>query len=153
MTGVVAILAMIGVGVGAGVVGGMFGIGGGLIIVPALMLAFGLDQKTATGTSLLAQLLPVAALAVWEYSKRGEVQVGWGLAIAAGLVGGTLIGAKLTVEMSPRTMKQLYGAFLVVVGLYFLLTGGSVKAKPKGLPVTIVQEKDNSSTDYAEERR
>ena len=70
---------MVGLGVGAGVVGGMFGIGGGLIIVPALVLGFGVDQKTATGMSLLAQLLPVAVLAVIEYWRRGEIRVsgGW----------------------------------------------------------------------------
>ncbi|HEY2156284.1 MAG TPA: sulfite exporter TauE/SafE family protein [Isosphaeraceae bacterium] len=131
--GVSAVLAMIGVGLGAGVVGGMFGIGGGLIIVPALMLAFGLDQKTATGTSLLAQLLPVAVLAVIEYSRRGEIRVGWGLAIAAGLLFGTLLGAKLTGLLRPADMKRLYGVFLVAVGIYFLL-GGTVKpraAEPK----------------------
>ena len=131
MTGASAVLMMIGVGLGAGVVGGMFGIGGGLIIVPALMLAFGLDQKTATGTSLLAQLLPVAVLAVIEYSRRGEIRVGWGLSIAAGLVFGTLLGAKLTGLLKPADMKRLYGVFLVAVGIYFLF-GGTVK--PRSVP-------------------
>jgi uncharacterized membrane protein YfcA len=131
VTGASAVLMMIGVGLGAGVVGGMFGIGGGLIIVPALMLAFGLDQKTATGTSLLAQLLPVAVLAVVEYSRRGEIRVGWGLAIATGLVFGTLLGAKLTGLMKPADMKRLYGVFLVAVGIYFLF-GGTVK--PREVP-------------------
>ena len=133
MTGAWAILTMVGVGLGAGVVGGMFGIGGGLIIVPALMLAFNLDQKTATGTSLLAQLLPVAILAVLEYSKRGEIRVSWGLAIAAGLVFGTLVGAKLTGLLSPIRMKQGYGVFLIAVGIYFLY-GGSAKVQPKPSP-------------------
>ncbi len=128
MTSASVVLTMMGVGLGAGVVGGMFGIGGGLIIVPALMLAFGLDQKTATGTSLLAQLLPVAILAVLEYGRRGEIKVGWGLAIAAGLVFGTLLGAKLTGLMKPSDMKRLYGVFLVGVGIYFLL-GGTVKPR------------------------
>jgi hypothetical protein len=122
------VLAMIGVGLGAGIVGGMFGIGGGLIIVPALMLGFGIDQKTATGTSLLAQLLPVAVLAVIEYGRRGEIRVSWGLAIAAGLVFGTLIGAKLTGLLKPADMKRLYGVFLVGVGVYFLF-GGTVKPR------------------------
>ncbi len=137
MTGISAILAMIGVGLGAGVVGGMFGIGGGLIIVPALMLAFGLDQKTATGTSLLAQLLPVALFAVIEYKSRGELRVSWGLAIAAGLLFGTFLGARLTGLLRPADMKRLYGVFLVAVGVYFLF-GGAVKprsAKPiEGAP-------------------
>ncbi len=137
MTGGMAIATMMGIGLGAGVIGGMFGIGGGLIIVPALMLMFGLDQKMATGTSLLAQLLPVTILAVWEYKKRGEIEVSWGLAIAAGLVFGTLIGAKLTGLLNPVAMKRLYGVFLVAVGLYFL-AGGTVKPKPK--PTTGVGE-------------
>ncbi len=136
MSGGIFILVMAGIGLGAGVIGGMFGIGGGLIIVPALMLGFGLDQKTATGTSLLAQLLPVAILAVLEYKRRGEMNVGWGLAIALGLVFGTLIGAKLSGLLSPPTMKRLYGVFLLAVGVYFLF-GGTVKAPAaKPAPVT-----------------
>jgi uncharacterized protein len=119
--------AMIGLGLGAGVVGGMFGIGGGLIIVPALILAFGFDQKTATGTSLLAQLLPVAFLAVREFWKRGEVDIPKGLGIAAGLLFGTLIGALLTGALSPSTMKRAYGVFLICVGVYFLV---GVKSTP-----------------------
>ena len=116
-----AIAAMVGLGLGAGVVGGMFGIGGGLIIVPALVLVFGLSQKTATGTSLMAQLLPVAGLAVLEFWRRGEVDVPRGLGIAAGLVVGTLLGALLSGLMSPAMMKRSYGLFLVIVGFYFLI--------------------------------
>ncbi len=116
-----SIAAMVGLGMGAGVVGGMFGIGGGLIIVPALVLGFGFGQKEATGTSLLAQLLPVAFLAVREFWKRGEVDVPRGLGIAAGLVFGTLLGAILTGLIPPATMKRAYGLFLVLVGAYFLI--------------------------------
>jgi uncharacterized membrane protein YfcA len=130
VTGPTLLLVMVGVGLGAGIVGGMFGIGGGLIIVPALMLGFGLTQKTATGTSLLAQLLPVALLAVLEYGRRGEIEVKWGLAIAFGLLFGTLIGAKLTgMIKNPQDMKRLYGVFLLLVGLYFLVSP-TIKPKP-----------------------
>ena len=99
----------------------MFGIGGGLIIVPALVLAFGFDQKTATGTSLLAQLMPVAFLAVREFWRRGEVDINKGLGIAVGLTFGTLVGAMLAGLIPPSTMKRAYGGFLVLVGLYFLV--------------------------------
>jgi uncharacterized protein len=115
------IAAMVGLGLGAGVVGGMFGIGGGLIIVPALVLAFGLDLKTASGTSLLAQLLPVAFFAVREYWRRGEVDIPSGLGIAFGLLFGTLVGAILTGVIPPASMKRAYGGFLIVVGVYFLV--------------------------------
>jgi len=128
--------AMMGLGLGAGIVGGMFGIGGGLIIVPALILGFGFDQKSATGTSLLAQLLPVAFLAVREFWKRGEVNVPSGLGIAAGLVFGTLIGAILTGLIPPQVMKRAYGVFLVCVGVYFLIgTKPPSKALPAVAPV------------------
>ena len=76
---------LIGLGLAAGIVGGMFGIGGGLIMVPGLILAFGLGQKEATGTSLFAQLLPVGLLGVREYWQRGEVNLGVGLSMVAGL--------------------------------------------------------------------
>jgi uncharacterized membrane protein YfcA len=116
-----AILMMVGLGLGAGVVGGMFGIGGGLIIVPALVLGFGFSSKTASGTSLLAQLLPVAFLAVREFWKRGEVDVPRGLSIAVGLTFGTLLGAILTGLIPASLMKRLYGGFLLIVGIYFLI--------------------------------
>ncbi len=122
---------MVGLGLGAGVMGGMFGIGGGLIIVPALIILVGLDQKTATGTSLLAQLLPVAFLAVLEFWRRGEVDVPRGLGIAAGLMFGTLIGANLTGLFPPATMKRAYGGFLIIVGAYFVF---STNATPKPVP-------------------
>jgi uncharacterized membrane protein YfcA len=129
--------SMVGLGLGAGVVGGMFGIGGGLIIVPALVILVGFDQKTATGTSLLAQLLPVAFLAVREFWKRGEVDIPRGLGIATGLLFGTLVGAILTGLIPPSTMKRAYGGFLIVVGTYFLV---GTTATPK--PPTPVVEKN-----------
>lgn len=133
MNNVQTIASMIGLGLTAGVLGGLFGIGGGLIMVPALVILFGLDPKTATGTSLMAQLLPVGILGVWEYHQRGEVKVVAGLWIALGLVLGVLAGAKLTGLIPPGRMKQLYGGFLVVIGLYFLFFGGW-KPTPRSVP-------------------
>ena len=123
--------AVLGVGFVAGILGGMFGIGGGLVIVPALVLAFGFEQKTAFGTSLLAQLLPVAFLAVREYWQRGEVNIPGGLGIAFGLLFGTLLGAILTGLIPPATMKRAYGGFLIVVGVYFLV---ATPVKPAAIP-------------------
>ena len=105
----------------AGVLGGLFGIGGGLVIVPGLVLVACLDQKTATGTSLFALVWPVGALAVWEYAGRGEMSWAWGATVAMGLLVGVRQGARLTAPLSPATMKRLYGAFLLIVGAYFVL--------------------------------
>ena len=135
MTGFGGIASRVCLGFLAGVLGGMFGIGGGLIIVPALILIFTLDPKTASGTSLMAQLPPVALLAVLEYGRRGQLQVGTGLWIAVGLTVGGLCGALLTGYLSGPSMKRLYGVFLLVVGIYFLLAPQGVKPKPRPAPM------------------
>ena len=101
--------------------GGLFGIGGGLVIVPALVLIWGLDLKTATGTSLFALVWPVGILGVLEYYKRGQMRITHGSLIAVGLLFGILVGAKLTAPLSRTTMQRLYGTFLVTVGLYYLV--------------------------------
>lgn len=123
MTGMLAALSMIALGLTAGILGGMFGIGGGLIMVPALVLIFGFDLKTATGTSLMAQLLPVSLLGVREYWLRSEVAVGSGLWIALGLLVGVGLGGRLVGLVPPTPMKRAYGIFLIVVGVYMLLAG------------------------------
>jgi uncharacterized membrane protein YfcA len=103
----------------------MFGIGGGLIIVPALMIVARLAPKVATGTSLFALMWPVGLLGVVEYWKRREVEILPGILIAVGLFIGAYFGARITGAISDVTMKRLYGAFLLVVGIYFLATSRS----------------------------
>jgi hypothetical protein len=108
-------------GLVAGILSGLFGIGGGLVIVPALVLIFGFDQKTATGTSLFALLLPVGLLGVIDYYQRGQANLKFGLLIAPGLLIGALIGAKITRGFSDLTLKRIYAGFLVIVAGYYLL--------------------------------
>jgi uncharacterized membrane protein YfcA len=120
---------MVLVGIIAGTIGGMFGIGGGLIMVPALILIFGYDQRTAAGTSLLAQLLPVGLLGVAEYWQRSEVRLHHGLCMAIGLVVGAWAGAWLNGLVPREQAKQVYGIFLVLVGLYFLFSPGAPAAR------------------------
>jgi uncharacterized protein len=128
------ILTGIAVGLVAGVFGGLFGIGGGLVIVPALVLFVAIPQKTATGTSLFAQLLPVGVLGVIAFSRRGEVRFDLGLSIAVGLLVGMLVGALLAGQIPAPLMKRLYGIFLVSVGLYFLVAPQGVKERPLVVP-------------------
>ena len=116
-------------GLVAGVVGGMFGIGGGLIMVPALILLYQFDQSHAFGTSLFAQLLPVGLLGVAEYWRRGQVNMNAGLCIALGLFVGAWIGARLVGVIPKEPMKQAYGVFLLAVGVYFLLAPSTPKPK------------------------
>lgn len=114
------VFGMIALGLGAGVLSGMFGIGGGLVIVPVLALVIGLDQKTATGTSLFALMWPVGVLGVLEYYRREEIRIGAGAWIAVGLLIGAYFGARLTGTMSPDSLRKCYGFFLLIVGTYYL---------------------------------
>ena len=87
---------------------GMFGIGGGLIIVPALVFFYGLTQHAAVGTSLGALLLPVGALSAWVYWKNGNLNVGYSALIAAGLFLGAYFGARLVQPVSDLTLRRLF---------------------------------------------
>ncbi len=105
----------------AGVLSGMFGIGGGLVIVPALVIIFGFETKTAIGTSLFVILLPTGLLGVIEYYKQGQLRIPAGLLIALGVFVGAFFGAKLAGALSATTMKRCYAVFLLIVAAYFLL--------------------------------
>jgi uncharacterized protein len=116
----VIIVASLIVGLFAGVLSGLFGIGGGLVIVPA-MVALGLTQKQAIATSLTALILPVGVLGVIEYAKHGDIKWSQALAVAGGLVFGVFLGAKLGVQVNDAVLRRLFGILLLVVGLRFLL--------------------------------
>jgi uncharacterized membrane protein YfcA len=111
------------IGLAAGVAGGMFGIGGGAIMVPAMVLMLGLDQKFATGTSIAAQILPIGIFAAIVYYNKGNVNVKYSVIIAVGLIFGNLLGALFATQpfISSETMKKMYGIFLLVIGLRYLL--------------------------------
>ncbi len=130
------IATLLGLGLFAGVLSGMFGIGGGLVIVPVLVIFLGLSQKEATGTSLFALLLPVGLLGVLEYWRRDEAKLQYGLLIAAGLFIGAYFGARITHGVSDLTLKRIYAAFLIVVaGWYlFLTTESGQKIIPPKVP-------------------
>lgn len=135
-TGVIAGALLL--GLLAGVAAGLFGIGGGLIVVPALVLAMGYDQKTATGTSLFAIMWPVGILGVLEYNRRGEMQPGIGGLIAVGMLFGTLAGARMVAGISQANMQRLYAVFLLVVGTWMI-------AKPYVMPGTPKQAGSSAS--------
>ena len=115
MTDYVEIMKMLALGLAAGVLSGLFGIGGGLVIVPALVILFGFPVKTAVGTSLFALLLPTGLLGVWQYWKAGNLRPTAGFCIALGLFCGAYFGALYAASISQATMKKLYAVFLLVV--------------------------------------
>ena len=117
-------LIMLIVGVAAGGLAGLFGVGGGVILVPMLMLVLGYSQVAANGTSLVALLLPVGFFAVMEYYKAGKISIEhirYGLLISVGMFAGAYFGSKLAVSLDPILMKRSFSIFLVIVALRFWL--------------------------------
>lgn len=110
------------IGLVAGVAGGMFGIGGGAIMVPAMVLLLSLDQKLATGTSLAAQILPIGLLGAIVYYRNNNLNIKHAIIIAIGLVIGNLFGALFANQpyISSELMKKLYGIFLFAIGFRYL---------------------------------
>lgn len=105
----------VGIGLVAGVLSGLFGIGGGVVIVPALLFFAKMPIQTATGTSLAALLLPVGALGAWEYHKTGHLDLPVALWIAGGLLFGAFAGARLAQLASPVQLKRAFSLFLVMI--------------------------------------
>ena len=112
-----AILLFLFIGLGAGVLSGVFGIGGGVLIVPALLYFARVSPVVATGTSLAALLLPVGALGAWEYYRAGNLNLAAALWIAFGLFLGAGAGAHFAQRLSPLLLKRLFSILLVVVAV------------------------------------
>jgi uncharacterized membrane protein YfcA len=114
---VTELLVAIPLGAAAGILSGMFGVGGGVVIVPALIFVLGFDPKTATGTSLAALLLPVAIFAVISYAHAGHVNFRVAIPLAICLAIAAPFGAKIALSMSSRTLAQVFGIFLALVAI------------------------------------
>ncbi len=105
----------------AGVLGGFFGIGGGVVIVPALTLLLGFDQKTAQGTSIAFLLPPVGILAFMNYYKAGFVDVKAALIMIVVFIAGSWLASKFAVKMDPIWLKRGFAIFLIVYSAKLLL--------------------------------
>ncbi len=108
-------VVFIAIGFCAGILSGLFGIGGGIIIVPALILLARLTPITATGTSLASLLLPVGVLGAWEYYKKGHLNIPAAFLVAVGLFFGAWIGARLAQHLTPVQLKRAFAVFLVLI--------------------------------------
>lgn len=117
------IIILICIGLSAGILSGFVGIGGGIIIVPALVFFLGLSQHAAQGTSLFVLAMPVVILAVLNYWKTNNVNWQYGLVIALTFVIGGYIGSKLSLKLSPSLVKLIFGVILAYVSIRLMLSG------------------------------
>lgn len=108
-------------GLVAGVFGGMFGIGGGTILIPALVFLFGLTQHQAQGTTLAIMIPPIGLLAAWRYWQAGNVKLGMAGFICLGFFFGGLLGADFIHYVSDPVLKKLFGIYLLFVSLRMIL--------------------------------
>lgn len=117
---VTTILILLLVGLCAGMLSSMVGIGGGLIIVPALVLLLGLDQKLAQGTSLALLMLPLGILGVMVYHKAGHIRWPYALIMASTFIIGSYFGAKLVDSINALTVKRIFAIFMIIVAVKYL---------------------------------
>ena len=101
-----------------GVASGMFGIGGGVLLVPLLGLLFEFSQHRAQGTSLVALIPPTGVLALLAYSKEGFVSWKTGLLLIPGVFLGGSIGGMLAEKIKPRSMRKFFAGVLVLLGVW-----------------------------------
>jgi len=113
-------LLFIGIGIVAGLLSGVFGIGGGVVIVPALIYLAGFTQHRATGTSLAVLLPPIGIAATWEYYRNGNVNVQAAMLIAGAVVVGAWVGALGANRMSGPYLRLAFSIFVVALGLYLM---------------------------------
>lgn len=105
-------------GLVAGAMGGLFGIGGGIVIVPALVLAAGFSQQMAQGTSMVALLAPVGIFGLLNYYRNDNADLFRGGLIALGFLAGAYFGSKLALSLDEALMRRLFSILLMVVGAY-----------------------------------
>ncbi len=110
-------IAFIVTGLLVGVLSGMVGVGGGIVLVPILVLFFGFSQHMAQGTSTAMLLPPIGILAAWTYYKNGMVDVRAAALLCAGFVLGGLFGAQLAVAMPKEILRRSFGGILFVISL------------------------------------
>ena len=109
------------IGLVAGLLSGVFGIGGGVVIVPALIYLAGFSQHRATGTSLAVLLPPIGFAAMWEYYRHDNVSVRAAMIIAAAVFVGAWVGAVVANRVSGPYLRLAFGVFVIVLGSYLMV--------------------------------
>ena len=118
MTGIAPYLLL---GLLAGMFSGLIGIGGGVIIVPALVYLFGMSMHQAQGTTLAMLVPPVGLLAAWAYYREGYVDIHIAALLCAGFIAGAWGGARLATQLSNVMLERTFGVVLIAVGVKMIL--------------------------------
>ncbi len=109
------IVSLILIGILAGVLSGLVGVGGGIIMVPLLVMFFGFNQHQAQGTSLAVLAVPVTAVAVFNYYKEGQINIKYAAIIAVFFVVGSVFGSKFALTLDQKLLKKIFAVVLLVI--------------------------------------
>jgi uncharacterized membrane protein YfcA len=134
------------IGLVAGFISGLIGIGGGVFIVPALVMLLGYSQKAAQGTSLGILLLPVGILAVYKYYQHGYLNPGSVLVMAGAFLVGSLLGSQLAMSWSDQLVKKAFAIILLIISLKMLVFDDYLAKRQMG-------KTNHSEKIYPEERK
>ena len=115
------ILSLLIIGILSGVLSGLVGVGGGVIMVPLMVLFFGMSQHQAQGTSLAVLAVPVTAVAVYNYYQEGHINVKFALIIAVFFVIGSILGSKVAINLDQKMLKKIFGVVLLIIAGKMLL--------------------------------
>ena len=115
------LILLIIIGLVAGVLSGMIGVGGGIIVIPALVLILGFNQQTAQGTTLAMMVPPIGLLAAFVYYKEGFVDVKAAVIICIGFIAGSYFGAKYAISIPDIFLKKIFSVilFLIAIKMFF----------------------------------
>ena len=121
MDGVTLVIGIIILGIIAGYLSGLVGIGGGIVMVPVLVLLFGFTQHKAQGTTLALLMIPVGVFGVMNYYKTGNVDIKTALLLCCGFVLGSYLGSKTAISVSQETLRKVFAIlmFVVAVKMFF----------------------------------
>lgn len=130
------ILILLLIGIIAGMLGGLIGIGGGIIIVPSLVLFLGFSQKLAQGTSLGILLLPVGILAVLQFYKEGYVDIRSAIIVSIGFLAGGFFGSKIALSLPQETVKKIFAILLLIISIKMLFIDKKIKTDSENIQVS-----------------
>lgn len=116
------ILLLVIIGLITGAFAGMLGIGGAIIMVPALVYIMGLGQQAAQGTSLAVMLPPIGIIAAYNYYKAGQVNLKFALILAVFFIIGSYFGSRLSLSLPENTLRKIFGILLLAVAIKMLLS-------------------------------
>jgi uncharacterized membrane protein YfcA len=116
------LLILLLIGIVTGIMAGMLGIGGAIIMIPALVFLMGFSQQMAQGTSLAVMLPPIGIFAAYNYWKAGQVNLKFAMILAAAFIVGSYFGSKFALNIPQNILKKVFGLLLLLVAAKMLFS-------------------------------